>query len=248
MFNSRHVLGGKAYYQMVSSALLHTDWQHFAFNMLTLYFFGSNIEIGIGFVPLLLLYFSSILGGNLLALVLHRNHEYRAVGASGGVCGILFSAIFLFPGGDIYLMFIPIPIPTWLFALLYLCYTFWGIRSGKDNIGHDAHLGGALVGVLVATVIEPSIVARSPVLYFAVLGGSCVFFLVMHKTRFAPLKQLFRSETKENRHLPMAHRYSKTRKIKQREIDRILDKISAQGVASLTPEEKAILDRHSRGK
>ena len=159
IFNPRYVLNNKEYHRLVSSAFLHFDWQHFAFNMLTLYFFGSDIENYLGFAQLLLLYFMSIIGGNLLALFFHRNHQYQAVGASGGVFGILFSAIFLFPDSSIYLMFIPIPMPSWLFALLYLGYTFWGIKSGKDNIGHDAHLGGALVGILVATVMYPSIIS-----------------------------------------------------------------------------------------
>lgn len=246
IFNPRYVSAHKDYYRLISSGFLHLDWQHFAFNMLTLYFFGSNIENLLGFVPLLLIYFASILGGNILALYFHRHHEYRAVGASGGVCGVLFSAIFLFPGSSIFLMFIPIPIPSWLFAMLYLGYTFWGIRTGKDNIGHDAHLGGALVGILVATVMYPRIVVDSPVLYFGVLGSSCAFFYVLRRHPFAQFKQLIVSGEKQ--HEPMAHRYSKSRKIKQREIDRILDKISAHGVGSLTPEEKAMLDRFSNRK
>jgi len=249
IFNPRDVLGHKEYHRMLSSGFLHIDWQHFAFNMLTLYFFGANIENYLGFIPLLVLYFSSIFGGNCLALVFHRNHEYRAVGASGGVSGVLFSAIFLFPGGSIYLMFIPIPIPSWLFAFIYLGYTFWGIKSRRDNIGHDAHLGGALVGILIATLMYPNIIERSPVFYFTVVGGSCVFLYILLQKPFSsggPFGQLFVTRNKQNE--PMAHRYSQSRKVKQREVDRILDKISEQGVGSLTPDEKAILDRHSNRK
>lgn len=250
IFDPRYVLVNKDYYRIISSAFLHVDWQHLVFNMLTLYFFGSGIELRYGLAQFLLIYVASIAGGSLLSLYLHRNHEYRAVGASGGVCGVLFSSIFLFPGGSIYMFFIPIPIPTWLFAIVYLGYTFRGIKTNRDNIGHDAHLGGVIMGMLVTTVLYPAIIKSSPLLYAAVLLSVAVFLFVLLKgpvLHLASLKALF-SPSKQRQMEPMAHRYAKADKVKQREVDRILEKISEHGFDSLTREERVFLDRFSKRK
>ena len=97
---------------------------------------------------LLTLYIGSVLGGGLFALRYHRNTpHYSAVGASGGVVGVLFAAIVLFPQMRLALLFFPVPIPGYIFALVYLGYTLYGMRKQNDQIGHTAHLGGALTGV-----------------------------------------------------------------------------------------------------
>jgi membrane associated rhomboid family serine protease len=169
------------YERMATSALVHADWGHFLFNMISLYSFGTLIELSKGWATLLFIYLSSILGGSLLSLVLHRREEYRALGASGGVCGVIFAAIFLFPGMSVYIFFIPIPVPSWLFAIAFVAISFFGMRTRAGNIGHDAHLGGAIVGLLVTTLLDPLIVSRNPVLYAAVLGLSVGLFVFLYR-------------------------------------------------------------------
>jgi len=84
-------------------------------------------------------------GGNLLALVIHRkNPSYSSVGASGAINGVIFASIAVFPGMKIFFM------PGWVFGLIFILYSLYGIRSQKQNIGHESHLGGALAGMLVA--------------------------------------------------------------------------------------------------
>ena len=146
IFDSQLILRERQYHRMVSSALLHADPMHLVLNMYSLYAFGSVLERLFESPTLLAIYLASIVGGSTLALVFHRQHQYRALGASGGVAGIVFAAIFLLPGGRIRMFFPPLVLPAWLYALFFVGASFYGIRSRTGNIGHDAHLGGALVG------------------------------------------------------------------------------------------------------
>lgn len=169
MFDNRAIIQGKEYYRMFTSGFLHADWMHFAFNMFSLYSFGSNIERIYTSVNLLIIYFASILGGNFLSLALYKNIHYRAIGASGGVCGVIYASIFLIPGGSIYIIPIPIAIPSWVYAILFLLISFYGMKSGRDNVGHIAHLGGALVGLGVTFLMFPRAVLAQPELVGLIL-------------------------------------------------------------------------------
>lgn len=155
-FSTYAIIERKQWDRLLTSAFLHADWAHLIFNMLTLYFFAPSIIAYLGIFPFLLIYFSAILGGNLLTLFMHRRDmSYTAIGASGGVSGVLFGAIALDPHIGIMIMFIPIPIPGWIFAIAYLAYSIYGMRNTIGNIGHTAHLGGAVVGFILAIVFYP---------------------------------------------------------------------------------------------
>src|SRR5438309_1897080 len=145
IFHPERILSGKEYYRLVTSAFLHANWRHLLLNVLSLYLFGSSVELFVGTGRFLLIYFGAIIGGNLLSLYVHRRHEYRAYGASGGVCGIIFAHILMFPGGGISMYLIPIGIPGWPYALGFMFISFYGMKGhNRGNMGHDAHLGGAL--------------------------------------------------------------------------------------------------------
>mgnify|MGYP003877180013 CR=1 FL=1 len=180
IFSPYRILRQGQYHRMLTSAFLHGDLVHLGFNALTFYSFGENIERVFGATLLASIYFASIVGGSLLALVLHRNQrDYLALGASGGVCGVVFASIFLLPGGSIMIFPIPFWIPTWAYALLFPLISFYGIQRKSDNIGHDAHLGGAIVGLLVATCFHPDRVLADPRLYAGVMGTSLAFFIYL---------------------------------------------------------------------
>ena len=155
-FNVYAILEQKQWDRLVSSAFLHADWTHLIFNMLTFYFFAPSVIAYIGVGEFLTIYFVAILGGNFLTLFMYRkNTSYSAIGASGGVSGVLFAAIALDPHIGIMIMFIPIPIPGWIFAIFYLAYSIYGMRSSLGNIGHAAHLGGAAIGFILAIAFFP---------------------------------------------------------------------------------------------
>lgn len=143
----------KKFYQMITSAFLHADFMHLFFNMFALFTFGTFLEsffvqsLGSysGSLYFFLIYFISLICGSVLTVVFHYNNpEYVAVGASGAVSGIVFSYIIFFPQSMLYVFFIPMP--AYLFAVLWIAFSVYGMRSRLGNIGHEAHLGGAIGG------------------------------------------------------------------------------------------------------
>src|SRR3569833_313 len=154
IFSPLAVLAGKQYYRLVTSAFLHLDLNHLLMNMITLFLFRRILEAHIGPWQFLLVYFASIIGGDLLSLWLHRNHEYRSLGASGGVCGAVFSFIAMYPTGTILSHFV-IPIPAWAYGILFLIGSIVALRRQRDNIGHDAHNGGAVIGLWATGALQP---------------------------------------------------------------------------------------------
>ena len=143
--------------RMLSSGFLHADMMHLLFNMLTLWFFAPVVLQWLGNFSFLLIYFGSLIFGSLLTMLFHKNdYSYRAVGASGAVTGVLYSAILLQPDMMLGIFFV-IPMPAYLFGILYLLYSIYGMRAKNDNIGHTAHFGGAIGGYLITLIKEPSL-------------------------------------------------------------------------------------------
>jgi len=148
--------------RMISSAFLHGDWMHLAFNMYTLYMFAPIVIGYSGDFTFLLIYITSLVFGNLLTLLLHQHdYNYRAIGASGAVMGVVYSAILFEPGMSLYLFFIPIPIPAYVFGIGYLLYSIYGMKAKNDNIGHTAHFGGAIGGYLITLVKYPEMLTNN---------------------------------------------------------------------------------------
>lgn len=136
--------------RMLSSGFLHVNFTHLFFNMFTLYFFANTVIYSVGELKFLLIYFGSLLAGSLLSLYFHKNeYHYSAVGASGAVTGILYSAILFDPNMSLYIFLIPIPIPAYVFGIAYLLYSIYGMKKQLGNIGHDAHFGGAIGGYVI---------------------------------------------------------------------------------------------------
>lgn len=167
--------------RMVSSGFLHVDLPHLAFNMLTLYFFAPYVYTYLSNFSFLLIYFSSLIFGSLLTLMMHKNdYSYRAVGASGAVTGILYSAILLDPGLQINFMFIPIDIPGYIFGIGYLLYSIYGMKAKNDNIGHTAHFGGAVGGYAITLLKNPSLITEN-LFIVVVLAIPIVILFVLSK-------------------------------------------------------------------
>jgi len=171
----------KEYVRLLSSGFLHVDVSHLLFNMLTLYFFADVIIYNLGHLNFVLIYFISLLTGNILTYLYHKNNvNYSAVGASGAVSGVLFAAILLFPNMSLYIMFIPIPIPAYVVGIGYLAYTVFGMKKQLGNIGHSAHLGGAIAGIVICLILLPELI-QTRTLILILLVIPIVLFLVLGK-------------------------------------------------------------------
>jgi membrane associated rhomboid family serine protease len=168
-------------FRMLSSAFLHVDIAHLAFNMITLYFFAPVVIDFLGTPIFLLVYFGSLICGSLLTLQFHKNdYHYRAVGASGAVTGVLYSAILLRPDMNLYFFFIPIPIPAYVFGIGYLLYSIYGMKAKRDNIGHTAHFGGAIGGYAITLFNQPYLLTDNT-LMVVLLAIPIIILFVMAK-------------------------------------------------------------------
>ncbi|MBL0913458.1 MAG: rhomboid family intramembrane serine protease [Bacteroidia bacterium] len=244
LFRTGSILKRKQYDRLLTSGFLHVNFMHLFFNMFTLFFFGSFLEKG---SPLpgymyLVIYFASLLLGNLLALVLNKNNDnYSAVGASGAVSGVLFATIALSPSTKLYLFF-ALGMPAWIYGVGYMLYTIYGIRSRAGNIGHEAHLGGALAGILIMVAYQPALLRMHPWVILGMTVPALVFLFIAirypHWLTFGFLK----ANSKEN--YTLDDRYNDRRMAEQEEIDRILDKIGKSGMQSLTDKEIRKLEEY----
>ena len=243
-FEVEKILLYKQYKRLFTSGFLHINWLHLIFNMLALYFFSNGVEAYLGELRYLLIYLASLVGGNLIALFIHRNHgDYSAVGASGAVNGVIFAAIALFPGIKIGFFFIPIGIPAWLFGLLFVAFSIYGIRSRRENVGHEVHLGGALIGMLTAMLMVPEIITQNYIAILIIVVPILIFlYVIVYKPHLFLVDNLFY----KSHNYTIDHRYNMEKIQQQSEIDKILEKIHKKGIKSLTKKERQRLEEYSK--
>lgn len=241
IFSIEGILIHKEYSRLISSGFVHADWKHLLFNMYSLMAFAGTLERVAGPWHVLIIYFASLLGGNLLSLFINRNnYGYRALGASGAIAGIIFAVIVLFPGISISPLFMPFRVPAWLYGLFYILFSIYGIKSRTSNIGHDAHLGGALVGVLSMCAIEPEVLRINwPIALLLSLPTIAFLLFLINRPDWLYIQGFSLTathvETKDER-------YNGAKFQRQQEIDRILDKINERGMGSLTDHERDVLE------
>jgi len=145
----------KRYDTLITKGFVHADGSHLFFNMLSLYFFGPPLEARIGTPKFIALYFIGLLVASLGTYFRRRRDpQYASLGASGAINSVLFAYIVYYPLNNIYLFFV-VKIPAFLFAFLFLGYSYWASKNARDNVNHDAHFDGALFGLLFVLVTEP---------------------------------------------------------------------------------------------
>lgn len=166
MLHPYSIYRGKAYYTIFTSGLIHRDWGHLLFNMLTFYFFGFALEAMLasasswGHLQFALIYVLGLTLSDVSTLVKQKyNPQYRSLGASGAICAILFSFI-LFQPTTMLGVFLIIPMPAWIFGILFLLYCAWAAKNARDSINHDAHFYGALVGIVSTILFHPWVVSH----------------------------------------------------------------------------------------
>ncbi len=170
-FSPYRVYERKEYFRFISHAFLHADWMHLFINMIVLFSFGLYVEkefkylensgqINSGIISYLTLYFSAIIISSISTFLKKRkNPYYVAVGASGAVSAVLFASIFFSPLEKILLYGI-LPMPGIVFGILYLGYSTYMGRKGNDHVNHEAHLWGAIYGLIYPMFLDPSLINR----------------------------------------------------------------------------------------
>lgn len=171
-FNVGAIAHRKEYIRLISSAFLHADFMHLFFNMLSLYFFQGVVVHFFGEIGFLIIYFGSMILGNVFSLQIYQKQPwYSAIGASGAVSGIIFASIAMAPN-EISVNFLP----GWLFGTLYFGYSVYMMLNPKqwDNLGHAAHLGGAFFGLVYSIVMHPQL-AMSNILFLGIMSLPLIY-------------------------------------------------------------------------
>lgn len=230
--------------RLITSGFLHANWLHLIFNMIALVFFAGTLGAVLDWWGFLIVYFVSLVGGDLLSLFIHRHSgDYSSVGASGAVSGVIFACIALVPGISVGLFFIPLP--GWLFGLLYVLISIYGIRSRKGNVGHDSHLGGALIGMFVALLMRPQALIENYVTILIVAVPMIAFmYIIITRPHVLLVDNFFFKKHQQG--YTIDQKYNEDQHNRQQEIDRILDKIGKSGMRSLTKAEKEKLEEYSK--
>jgi membrane associated rhomboid family serine protease len=265
-FDIDSILLDKQYERLITSGFLHVNWIHLGFNMIVLYMFAESLGyVFMGMPPVkaviyfLIIYFGSMIGGNALALYIHRNHgDYHAVGASGAVNGLIYALIVFAPSIQIWF------IPGVLFGLLYIAYSIYGIKSQADNIGHEAHLGGAMVGILLAVILQPQVLSTHAWVVAVLLLPTAIFlYLVVSRPAFLLIptsysfsRPRFRAPRKskpsassagrkkqavpvgKSKIIPFNPPHKKVAVTKEEELNQLLDRVKEIGFDQLSTQER----------
>lgn len=176
----------KEYDRFLLSGFAHYSFFHLLFNMLTLYYFGPYVEYQFSSIFFLIVFIASIAGGNLFTLIMKKeDYSYAALGASGGLFGVIYAFILANPYAKLYLFILPVGIPGWIFGILISIISIVLTqlpRTHEAGISHEGHLGGALTGAIIALTAmwgEPLGQAQWLFLLAGVLPVA-LFLLVQH--------------------------------------------------------------------
>lgn len=163
MMNPYQISHKKQYYRFITSGFIHKDHMHLLLNMFSFYFFGPGIEriftalFGplTGGIYFLAMYLIAIVVSDLPTYLKHRNDPgYNSLGASGAVSAVI-GAFIIFQPLNLICIYFALCLPGFIMGFLYIGFSYYQGKKGKDNINHDAHLYGVLFGFVFCIVAYP---------------------------------------------------------------------------------------------
>lgn len=237
----------KQFYRLFTGGFLHGSWRYLLFNMVGLFIFGRKLERIIGAPSYLGLYFICLMGGYLFAWQVHRKKSnYTAVGASGAISALVVSCMVIEPDLNFKFFFIPdFSIPGWIFGVLFLIFSMYGITPQRDKTCHEAHLGGAIIGIIVTLLSNPSYLLNN-VLTITLLLISVTGFLFLQLQKPTLLKIEKNPYPKTKGLLNIDDQYNNIKLSREHELNQLLDKIHRDGIQKLTKSERERLEHLSK--
>ncbi len=183
MFETGKILKKHEYYRLITSGFLHANWIHLIVNMYILLIYAKvwEYDLQVGAVNMLIIYFGSLIAGNILLLIMRRKQpDYAAVGASGAVSGVVLSFILLFPSKTLSILYLPFTsFPAWIFGVFFILYSIVGIKLSKGRVGHAAHLGGAITGAAITVALNPALLNFRPYLLAGIFVPAFIFLILL---------------------------------------------------------------------
>lgn len=157
ILNPYRVVHDKKYETLVTGGLIHADWMHLFMNMISYYYFAFILEQVMGHAQFAFFYVLTLVASHIPTVATYRDApQYNSLGASGAVSGIVMAIVIWRP--DLRLLFMGfLPLTGWMFALLYIGYSYYAASQRRDNINHSAHLWGALAGIVFALILSDNI-------------------------------------------------------------------------------------------
>ena len=249
-FQKRHTLGAqvvlveRGYGRLWTASLVHTDVRYFLLNMTVLLWFGYGIAPVMGVADFLFLYGLSTLGGSLITLYVCRHDDTaEAVGAAGGISGFIFASIALYPSWMLPLPGLAEGVPAWPIAIFFVAASVLGPRWYRNTMRHEAHLGGAMVGLFAAPLLAPEALQSTLWITIGILAPTVIIFYLYVKR---PLSPAIRSWSAFDRAHPFMEEETSYASIEE-EMDSLLDRISECGYQNLSDYEKERLQYISGG-
>jgi membrane associated rhomboid family serine protease len=240
-FSIHKILIDKEYKRIFTSGFLHPNWTQLIVNMLTLYFFSQPIEKLLGTIALFFIYLGSLWGGNILSLWIHKNNKNFSIsGSMGAVGGVLFAALSIIPDYHIEYPAMSINIPGLVYGLAFGIFCLVNLTN-KNQSGQGSQLIAGVLGLLITILIEPSILIDHYISIMLVIIPSIIFFYILcykpTPTDTSEFDEYYRT---------MEEKYHHNKKLKEQELDFILEKIHSKGMNSLSKSEKEKLKKLSQ--
>ncbi|RMG28418.1 MAG: rhomboid family intramembrane serine protease [Bacteroidetes bacterium] len=240
------VLINKQYARLISAGFVHKNWQVLFFNMFVLLCFALSYREQMMLHSFFLAYMGGLLGGNLLALHVHRYDTYfQSTGSSGALSGLITACLLLFPGHQMQLFFLPLQLPAWLIGLAAILYSLYRLEPSASRFRYEEHLGGMIAGGCLSLLLHPHVLQQYPLMAMGFMLASVVFLLVCRVQ--LPTYIDLNPPVEEPVMIQLYNgREQRPLMDKESELNFLLDEVARKGLNGLDPSQRSRLEELSQ--